>query len=191
MSQSPMRTLAIASASLLLCTYTPFHAIAQDESALERDQRECAQLSNPNSRRVCLESLQSAPSSPEYVESTNPAAASAPIAVRPGAVPQEIVDQPERSSSGQEPAYSEKETYSSKDSGPDLVLVDTVATLERVESTKWIITLKSGQVWKQTTGKAFALRQNDIVTFTPTRWGSDYRLRVDGRPGYIQVTRLR
>jgi hypothetical protein len=68
-------------------------------------------------------------------------------------------------------------------------LVDRVVEAKRVEPTRWLLTLESGQVWRQSVGKSYLIRPGDTVRISPTSWGSDYRLSVEGRRGYIQVTR--
>jgi hypothetical protein len=68
-------------------------------------------------------------------------------------------------------------------------LVDRVVEARRVEPTKWLLTLQSGQLWRQSVGKSYVIRPGDTVRISPSAWGSDYRLSVEGRRGYIQVTR--
>lgn len=68
-------------------------------------------------------------------------------------------------------------------------LVDRVVEARRVEPTKWLLTLQSGQRWRQSVGKSYVIRPGDTVRISPSAWGSDFRLSVEGRRGYIQVTR--
>jgi hypothetical protein len=70
-------------------------------------------------------------------------------------------------------------------------LIGKVASFKEVESNKLQITLTNGQVWKQTIGKSFLLHENDTVRISPSSWGSSYRLEKDGKPGFIQVSRVR
>jgi hypothetical protein len=69
------------------------------------------------------------------------------------------------------------------------ILIDRVVEARRVEPTKWLLTLQSGQLWRQSVGKSYVIRPGDTVRISPSSWGSDYRLSVEGRRGYIQVTR--
>ena len=69
------------------------------------------------------------------------------------------------------------------------VLVDRVAEAKRLEPTKWLLTLQSAQVWRQSVGKNYLIRPGDTVRIAATSWGTDFRLSVEGRRGYIQVTR--
>jgi hypothetical protein len=70
-------------------------------------------------------------------------------------------------------------------------LLATVVAISEVEPNKLQITLSNGQVWKQSVGKNFMLRKDDAVRITQSSWGSSFRLEKDGKPGYIQVLRLR
>ncbi len=75
--------------------------------------------------------------------------------------------------------------------GANAALVDTVASIKEIEPRKLQITLANGQVWKQNISKSFLLRANDRVRITGSGWGDAFRLAKDGKPGYIQVERLR
>jgi hypothetical protein len=68
-------------------------------------------------------------------------------------------------------------------------LLDQVVETQRVKPTKWPLTLESGQVWRQRIDKNYLIRPGDPVRIVATCWVSDYRLSVEGRRGYIQVTR--
>ena len=70
-------------------------------------------------------------------------------------------------------------------------LIDTVASVSQIDSAKVRITLTSGQVWGQTVGKRFLLREGDSVRIRPSGWGKDFRLYIDGKKTYIQVARIR
>ena len=69
-------------------------------------------------------------------------------------------------------------------------LVGKVASFKEVELNKLQITLTNGQVWRQTIGKAFLVRENDTVRISPSNWGSSFRLEIDGKKSFIQVSRL-
>lgn len=69
-------------------------------------------------------------------------------------------------------------------------LLDTVAGLSQPIPNTWVVTLQSGQTWRQTTGKRYALREGDEVRIYPTRWGNAYRLTASRLSGYIQVERV-
>lgn len=70
-------------------------------------------------------------------------------------------------------------------------LVDTVSAIEELAKGKVRITLSNGQVWTQSISKSFFLRERDAVRISRSPWGGTFRLHKDGKPGYIQVERLR
>jgi hypothetical protein len=70
-------------------------------------------------------------------------------------------------------------------------LVSTVMAINNREPHKLQITLANGQVWKQSIAKYFWIEENDTVRITQSRWGKSFRLTRDGKPGFIQVLRLR
>ncbi len=74
--------------------------------------------------------------------------------------------------------------------GDDAVLHDRIAELEKSGFGDYVVTLESGQVWKQTSAQEYHLRKGQEVSIRSTTWGSDYRLHADGVPGHIQVTRI-
>ncbi len=69
-------------------------------------------------------------------------------------------------------------------------LIDTIADLEQVGPSIWMITLESGQQWKQAVGKRYSLQVGEEVRIYPTRWGSAFRLSSSRLGGYIQVGRV-
>lgn len=74
--------------------------------------------------------------------------------------------------------------------GEDAVLYDRIAELDKSGFGDYVVTLESGQVWKQTSAQEYYLREGQEVSIRSTSWGSDYRLHADGVPGHIQVTRI-
>lgn len=74
--------------------------------------------------------------------------------------------------------------------GEDAVLYDRIAELDKSGFGDYVVTLESGQVWKQTSAQEYHLREGQEVSIRSTSWGSDYRLHADGVPGHIQVTRV-
>jgi hypothetical protein len=77
------------------------------------------------------------------------------------------------------------------DAEGEAALVATVTAIDEVEPNKMLITLANGQVWRQSIGKSFLLRENDTVRIVRSPWGESFRLQKDGKPGYIQVLRQR
>ena len=75
-------------------------------------------------------------------------------------------------------------------SGGKTELVDTVAELEQLGPSMLMITLSSGQKWKQMISKRYNLNVGDEIRIYPTRWGSSYRLTSERAGSYIQVERV-
>jgi hypothetical protein len=69
-------------------------------------------------------------------------------------------------------------------------LVDTVASLKEIGPKVWLVTLTSGQRWRQMSGREYRLRVGDQVTIYPGGWGNSWRLSSNRAPGFIQVERV-
>lgn len=186
--------------SLLICTLLftlPGSNLASAQPpALGDALRDCLALTDNLARLTCYDNLartqapapveSAAPSAAPPVSNTAAAAApplTAPATPAPATAPPVVTDQTPVATFGQPAARVESDPEGTE------VLVDSVAEARRVEPTKWLLTLKSGQVWRQSVGKSYLIRPGDTVRISPTSWGSDYRLSVEGRRGYIQVTR--
>ncbi|MFZ8929461.1 MAG: hypothetical protein EBS81_07135 [Gammaproteobacteria bacterium] len=68
-------------------------------------------------------------------------------------------------------------------------LRDVVAELDTYRN-MLVITLESGQVWRQTHSRRFNLRVGDAVSISPSRWGESFRLEAERLNGFIQVGRM-
>lgn len=69
-------------------------------------------------------------------------------------------------------------------------LVDTVASLKEIGPKVWLVTLKSGQRWRQISGRQYNLKVGDEVKIYNAGWGNSFRLSSDGASGFIQVERV-
>ena len=69
-------------------------------------------------------------------------------------------------------------------------LIDTIAALEQLGPSLWLVTLEGGQQWQQMISKRYNLNVGDEVRIYPTRWGSSYRLTSSRVGSYIQVERV-
>jgi hypothetical protein len=69
-------------------------------------------------------------------------------------------------------------------------LIDTVAAIEQLGPQMLLVTLESGQQWRQMLTKRYPLRVGDEVRIYPTRWGSSYRMSSERLDAYIQVQRV-
>jgi hypothetical protein len=182
----------LLAASLLL----PASLSAQGD-ALAAALRECQLLSADAARLACYDRL---PGGPAAAAASNAATAAIPAASR--AAVAEAAAAPAATSNSATaavpaaPAMSERvERFGqsaqvlSNDAGSE-TLIDVVSSARRVEPTKWLLTLQSGQVWRQTVGKDYLVRPGDQVRISSSDWGNDFRLSVEGRRGYIQVSRV-
>lgn len=69
-------------------------------------------------------------------------------------------------------------------------LNDRITGLQRAPN-GWIVTLASGQVWRQMNTQNYALRVGQEVNISPSSWGTSYRLAVKELGSFIQVERIR
>ena len=69
-------------------------------------------------------------------------------------------------------------------------LFDRIAALQKTPD-GWIITLESGQVWRQMVGKRYNLREGQEVKISPAIWGDSFHLSVSKLGGFIQVRRVK
>lgn len=75
------------------------------------------------------------------------------------------------------------------DNGKD-ELYDRIAALQKSQN-GWVVTLDSGQVWRQMYTKRYNLHEGQEVKIAPTIWGDAYRLTVSKLGGFIQVERIK
>lgn len=76
------------------------------------------------------------------------------------------------------------------DKDGDRIMYDRVQELQQAQD-GWVITLASGQVWRQMVNKRYNLQVGQDVKIAPTMWGNAYRLSVKDLGGFIQVERVR
>ncbi|MCP5144455.1 MAG: hypothetical protein H6978_06495 [Gammaproteobacteria bacterium] len=70
-------------------------------------------------------------------------------------------------------------------------LHDRIVEIENNPGNQRYFTLASGQVWKQTINRYYALNEGQSVRIYPTHWGDKYRMAGEGLKGFIQVERVR
>ena len=177
---------------------------AQAQTELRNQLQQCAEVDNVLERLACYDELSSDDTaSPQpSVPAASPPVVNRPQPAAPARAVTESVPAPEStqaaesdepvaeddiSSFGQAPEQARVETLEDGEKA----LVDTITEIKRLDSTRVLITLASGQVWRQTVGKRYLLREGDTVRITASDWGNDYRLSADGKRGYIQVSRTR
>ncbi len=164
----------------LLATALGYSSTGQAQpAALAAQLRDCLALTDNLSRLTCYDTLarQQLPAAGEntVTPAATPAAAAPPTATSNGSRVESFGQTQARVEAAEDGAET---------------LVDVVVEARRVEPTKWQLTLQSGQVWRQTVGKSYLIRQGDRVRISPSSWGEDFRLSVDGSRSYIQVRRL-
>ena len=85
--------------------------------------------------------------------------------------------------------FGKKEPRVVKNEDGEEILYDRIAALRKIPD-GWVITLESGQVWRQTVSRRYALREGQEVKISPSQWGSSYRLVVSQLGGFIRVERI-
>ena len=83
---------------------------------------------------------------------------------------------------------SEQNIVTDKDG--DRIMYDRIKELQTAQD-GWVITLTSGQVWRQMYNKRYNLKEGQQVKIAPTIWGNAYRLSVKDLGGFIQVERVK
>lgn len=175
-------------------------ALAQTDQ-LQLELGKCAGIADINARVACYDKLvrplQSRPETSQTptankVESATPAKTAVAAAPAPQTAPAAttVAPAPAESATSRMEQFGKQARLESNSKG-DESLVGKVSMIKEVELNKIQITLANGQVWQQMIGKSFLLNVNDTVRISPSGWGSSFRLEIDGKPGYIQVSRLR
>lgn len=197
MRLNPPSFFRICFSSALLLAGLPLAANAQEPTALQTALSRCYAISDTNNRVACYDALARTQNPANTAVAPAPAAASAsPTTTAPTpAAPPLVRTNPAPATAAATQAapapvagFGQEAKVETNEEGTD-ALVDTVTALKRVEPTKWLITLSSGQVWRQTVGKTFMIREGETVRITPSGWGKAFRLSVAGRSSFIQVSR--
>lgn len=80
-------------------------------------------------------------------------------------------------------------SISSDDSGQDQ-LQDSISSLDK-RNNLWIVTLSSGQVWRQSYPRQLLLREGDTVSIYREGIGNGFRLSTPRLSGFIRVERVK
>jgi hypothetical protein len=181
-------------------------ALAQDSAFLA-----CARFEDRGQRIACLEdaleaavgaqagATRAAPAAPAAAAVPPAATAAAPVAV-PAAPAAASVTVPATASSNNEQrslldrirnfGQNEPEaTVSIGDNGEDR-LHDSISTLDK-RNNLWIVTLSSGQVWRQTYPRTLLLREGDEISIDQEGIGGSFRLSTPRLSGFIRVERVK
>lgn len=205
-----LQRVSSVSRSLVLCSLAagslspalPALAQAQDSAFLA-----CGRFEDRGQRIACLEdALEAALGAQAAVADSAPAAAAsqapvtsqaatgaAPAAPAPAAQPPAAatVSSEERSLLDRIRNFGRSDagiSISTNESGQEQ-LNDTIAALEK-RNNLWIITLSSGQVWRQTYARNLLLREGDAISIYQEGIGNAYRLATPRLSGFIRVERV-
>lgn len=195
--------------ALLLCSLACVpaqQAFAQDSAFLA-----CERFTDRGQRIACLEdALEAATAEDSAAEAVRPApaerpaAASAPAPAAPAPAPAPAAPAPAPAPAAAAPATAAdaedssllerlrgfgRATLSSDAEGQDQ-LHDTITALEQRRGL-WVVTLSSGQVWRQSYPRTLHLREGDQVTIYQAGIGNGYRLSTERLSGFIRVERVR
>lgn len=173
-------------------------ALAQDSAFLA-----CARFEDRGQRIACLEDALEAATqatAPSGAATVAPDAPAAPVAAATPVAPAAAAPpgQSSASSPGNESSllerirnFGEKEpavSLSTDGSGQDR-LHDSITALEK-RNNLWIVTLSSGQVWRQTYPRNLLLREGDEISIDQEGLGNSFRLATPRLSGFIRVERV-
>jgi hypothetical protein len=203
-------TFPVFSPRVLLCGFIAFAvdlllpqaAFAQDSAFLA-----CAQYTDRGQRIACLEdALEAATAAQATVinqSSPAPAATTAPAVVQPAAPPPPPSSQPQPATANETTAsdpslldrlrgFGQRNTSArvEADAAGNDVLHDSITKLER-RNNLWVVTLSSGQIWRQELPRTLNLRVGDeIIIEQGAGIGMGYRLSTPRLSGFIRVVRV-
>jgi len=167
-------------------------AVAQGDSAF----LSCARFEDRGQRIACLEDALEAATTTAPAQTPEPAAAVAPAAAQ--SAPPAAAESDTATASTNERSVMERirgfgqnkpATSISTDEGGQDRLHDSIATLQK-RNNLWVVTLGSGQVWRQTYPRTLLLREGDEVEIYREGIGSGYRLATPRLSGFIRVERV-
>jgi hypothetical protein len=156
-----------------VCCLTYLEAtLAQEPSRVTIDAQRCLELKSPDERLACFETqVEEAQSG----ASTAPATAAVPALSSQQSIPTvDVADLPAEGTPADTPGQQE--------------WVGNITSLREREPNQYVITLDSGQVWRQRGAERYPLRVGQRVRIHQSRFG--LRLQADGVNGFIQVERV-
>lgn len=170
--------------------------IASVIAATDSDFLACARFDDRGQRIACLEdALEKALSAQRDNAAPAPAAAVSPG----GGTPSVANDTPAAgaaAAASETPslldrvrAFGKRAEVSTDESGNEH-LHDTIASLEK-RNELWILTLSSGQVWRQSVARNMNLRAGDEIEIFQEGIGNGFRLTTPRLSGFIRVDRVR
>lgn len=189
----------------LICTGAGADLALSQSASADSEFLACARHSDRGQRIACLEdALQAAVAARDApntaasaaVAAEPPAQAAAPAplpapAAATGAAKPAVAEAPADDPSllDRVRAFGREVTLSKDDSGSER-LHDSIAALEK-RNDLWIVTLSSGQVWRQEVPRNLSLRVGDAIEIYQDGFGNGYRLATPRLSGFIRVERVR
>jgi hypothetical protein len=158
-------------------------AVAQNSEGITIDVAECVEIASPDERFACYE---------RRVDAARRGAAEpgTGAADRPPTAAQQEVSREEATPSA--PRNADIDVRAASRNEPESrELVGMIASLRETVPNSYLITLENGQVWRQTTARAYPLQPGQQVRIYPTNWGDSFRLTSANSKGFIQVRRVR
>jgi hypothetical protein len=159
-------------------------ALAQDNAGtVESGLRDCGQITDSVARYACYDRLTSTlrPSAPGTLQ--GPTRSTIP-AVRPTAPASDtpaVADTTAPSAPAADAAAG----------GESREMTDTVTEVRRMEPGLVMVTLASGQVWRQVNGRAYPLKAGMQIRLYKGLFGTSWRITNDELKGFIQVERVK
>lgn len=198
-ASTPPGTLLRLSLALSVCMMIPSLSYGADSDSAFLA---CAAFADRGQRIACLEDTLEAALA---ARGTAPQAATAPAAPSPAtaattaatpastatlsidSTPAAPTDEP--SLLDRVRSFGKRVDVSTDDSGNER-LHDSITALEK-RNELWVVTLSSGQVWRQEVARALNLRVGDDIEIYQEGIGNGYRLSTPRLSGFIRVERVR
>ncbi len=158
-------------------------ALAQENpGTVEAGLRDCGQITDSVARYACYDRLTATlrPSAPGTLQ--GPTRSTIP-AVRPAAPASET---PAAASTD-----SAATTADAAAAGESREMTDTVTDVRQIEPGMVMVTLSSGQVWRQVNGRAYPLKSGMQIRLYKGLFGTSWRITNDELKGFIQVERVK
>lgn len=171
-------------ALVLVSTLVTVPALAQDNpGTVEAGLRDCGQITDSVARYACYDRLTATlrPSAPGTLQ--GPTRSTIP-AVRPAAP---ASDTPTATST----VSSAATTADATAAGESREMKDTVTGVRQIEPGMVMVTLSSGQVWRQVNGRAYPLKPGMQIRLYKGLFGTSWRITNDELKGFIQVERVK
>jgi hypothetical protein len=168
-------------AAVLLGVLAAASAGAQPAEPVTADVGRCVAIQDPAERLACYEHEVDEARQEHVAETPQPEAAAPAPPAAPATPSIDISSLPRD---------AEREVA---EAGAERLSVEYFGTIESVrelEPNVFLVTLDSGQVWRQVESKMYRLKPGARVRVYPTIWGYSFRLTVIGQGGFIQVRRV-